>query len=440
MEKSAPYEYLTASSPYAQGRGQLRFASPDGVDVTQEIINMGLPNSGINLNPLGMRAPGSRPTNQDISSAVYQAANNLGIGNIYLPSAVGSAYAHRNKQGTTFFDKYNTADLLDNNITRSPMDLGLARSGNYGDAIGGYTANITPDGLVKSGISEYEFGPDSRSTIANTEINQNRMRAAGSGTLGGIGPLLKTIVPAAISAAATAGLGTLGTSLGVSNFSIPGLGNLPGASLDAVSGISGLQGPTQGSGFLGNIGKLSNLVSGVNNTGLTIGGQPMKLGSLLSAGGDIYGYMQGRSDIDEMENVLREQALRAEQQFQPFAQAGQNALSQLQAPNLEALQNDPGYQFRLQQGNQALERSLASRGLGQSGAALKAAQEYGQGLADQTYNDFFNRQMGIANQGFSAASGLGNIYAGLGNAQAAALRAQSENRNRLIGGLGGLFS
>ena len=107
---------------------------------------------------------------------------------------------------------------------------------------------------------------------------------------------------------------------------------------------------------------------------------------------------------------------------------------------MEALQADPGYQFQLQQGNQALERSLAARGLGQSGAALKAAQEYGQGLANQTYNDYFNRQAQLAGQGFGAAQGLGSLYTNLGNVQAAAELEKINQRNKLLSGLGGLFA
>lgn len=206
--------------------------------------------------------------------------------------------------------------------------------------------------------------------------------------------------------------------------SVPGLGSAAGADLATTTGNAAMQGPTLGSGTLGTL------------TQATGGAQPMKLGSLLQAGGKALAYGQGQEDIDEMQQLMARQAGLAEQQFQPYAQAGQQALGNLQAPDMEALQNDPGYQFRLQQGQQALDRSLASRGLGQSGAALKAAQRYGQGLADQTYNDYFGRQSQIAGMGLNSAGGLGSIFGGLGNAQAAAIRAQIENRNRLLGGLG----
>lgn len=52
---------------------------------------------------------------------------------------------------------------------------------------------------------------------------------------------------------------------------------------------------------------------------------------------------------------------------------------------------DPGYQFRLTEGINALDRSAAARGGIGSGGTLKALTRYAQGTADQTYNDAFNR-------------------------------------------------
>jgi len=55
------------------------------------------------------------------------------------------------------------------------------------------------------------------------------------------------------------------------------------------------------------------------------------------------------------------------------------------------LENDPGYQFQLSQGQKALDRSAASKGSYFSGDALRAAGDYATGLADQTYNQAYNR-------------------------------------------------
>lgn len=106
-------------------------------------------------------------------------------------------------------------------------------------------------------------------------------------------------------------------------------------------------------------------------------------------------------------------------------------LSSLIAPiNLtEAqLQQTPGYQFDLSQGEQAVTNSNVARGLGLSGAQLKGAESYATGLADNTYQTQFNiaqanatntwnRLIGAAGLGTGAASTL----AGLGTSAASSL-------------------
>lgn len=54
-------------------------------------------------------------------------------------------------------------------------------------------------------------------------------------------------------------------------------------------------------------------------------------------------------------------------------------------------QADPGYAFRLAEGQKALDRSAAARGGLISGGALKAAQRYGQDMGSQEYINAFNR-------------------------------------------------
>ena len=60
---------------------------------------------------------------------------------------------------------------------------------------------------------------------------------------------------------------------------------------------------------------------------------------------------------------------------------------------------DPGYAFRLAEGNKALDRTAAARGGLLSGGAMKAAQRYGQDMGSQEYMNAFNRyQTNRANQ------------------------------------------
>lgn len=83
---------------------------------------------------------------------------------------------------------------------------------------------------------------------------------------------------------------------------------------------------------------------------------------------------------------------------QPWLQAGQTALNKLipEATSytpfgMAQFQADPGYAFRLSEGQKALERSAAARGGLLSGAAGKALTRYGQDMGSQEYMNAFNR-------------------------------------------------
>jgi hypothetical protein len=88
------------------------------------------------------------------------------------------------------------------------------------------------------------------------------------------------------------------------------------------------------------------------------------------------------------ENVARQK---------PFYDVGVNALPELVAASkytnfgLDQFQQDPGYAFRLSEGQKQLERNAAARGGLISGGALKAAQRYGQEMGSQEYMNAFNR-------------------------------------------------
>lgn len=122
---------------------------------------------------------------------------------------------------------------------------------------------------------------------------------------------------------------------------------------------------------------------------------------------------------------------------------------------------DPGYQFRLDEGNKAIERANARRGNFYSGAALKEANRYNSGMASQEYgsaydrfmnnkNTLYNRLAGISNSGQGAlnqgvqvgqnsASVYKDIFGGLSDATAAANQSAQANRNQGIAGLSKLF-
>jgi hypothetical protein len=63
-------------------------------------------------------------------------------------------------------------------------------------------------------------------------------------------------------------------------------------------------------------------------------------------------------------------------------------------PTAADMAADPGYQFRLQQGQEALERSGAARGVTRTGGTLKDILDYGQRAASQEYGNVYNRMSG----------------------------------------------
>jgi hypothetical protein len=95
-----------------------------------------------------------------------------------------------------------------------------------------------------------------------------------------------------------------------------------------------------------------------------------------------------------------------------------------------SIANNPAYQFRLGEGQKALERSAAARGGLNSGGFMKGMARYSQGLASDEYGNQWGRLMGLAGMGQNSAQNLGglganyansmsNLYGAQGNAQAA---------------------
>ena len=143
------------------------------------------------------------------------------------------------------------------------------------------------------------------------------------------------------------------------------------------------------------------------------------------------------------------------QMLQPYRKTGRAASDTLarlyglngQPADFSAFTESPDYQFARDQGLQGVERSAAARGGLFSGAAGKALQGYGQGLASQQFSDYFNRMSGLAGQGQNAAatsagygqnyaSNMGNLYGQRGENAAQGIAGMYEGAGNLIGQIG----
>jgi hypothetical protein len=139
--------------------------------------------------------------------------------------------------------------------------------------------------------------------------------------------------------------------------------------------------------------------------------------------------------------------------------------SLLERFSLDKFEEDPGYQFRQQEANKALERQMAAQGVTLGGEgygevnpqAYRAMQELNQGLASQEYGNAYNRYtqdnlntfnmlMGAAGMGQGStgilatggqnyANNVGNLTTGLASAQLNANLARQANQSSMFGNL-----
>lgn len=148
--------------------------------------------------------------------------------------------------------------------------------------------------------------------------------------------------------------------------------------------------------------------------------------------------------------------------LEPWRNAGNTAQSALMyelglgaAPDLgEGLTyggytKTPGYDFRMNQGLDALESSAAAKGGLYSGAAMRDALQYGQDYASSEYGNYLNRLGGMSDAGAAAAGnstnanaqaavGISNALGSIGNAQAAGAIGQGTAWQNALGNFMGM--
>lgn len=139
----------------------------------------------------------------------------------------------------------------------------------------------------------------------------------------------------------------------------------------------------------------------------------------------------------------------APQQNIQTAQSAQEA----QEGAFDVFRDSTGYQFRLNEGQDALNSNFAGRGVLRSGAAAKSALQYGQNQASNEfgkYMGYLSNQQGVGLSGASALAGVGQNYvnnvssnnnsAGTAAANAALVKGQNNPLAGLLGTAGGFLS
>lgn len=164
-----------------------------------------------------------------------------------------------------------------------------------------------------------------------------------------------------------------------------------------------------------------------------------------------------------------EQFYQNREDMQPWRDAGTTALGQMTTGTKEGgefnrdfsladFNKDPGYEFRMEQGQRALDASAAARGGALSGAAIKGAARYGQDFGSNEYQNAYNRfnndrtqrfnrlaslagvgqtaTRDVAQMGAQAASNVANNQIGAGNAQASSYIGKANAVNNTVSSLG----
>jgi hypothetical protein len=177
---------------------------------------------------------------------------------------------------------------------------------------------------------------------------------------------------------------------------------------------------------------------------------------------------QNQAALDLQYKMFKEQQALQE----PWRQAGIGGLNRLTAglaPGGEFdtkfsqtnWMQDPGYGFRLAEGQKALDRQLAAGGKMFGGGALKAGMNYNQGAASQEYQNAFNRfyteranqlnpLQSLAGVGQTASNALTNaagaygtnasgIYGQMGQNTGNALLARGSTYGNMLGDIGQLY-
>ncbi len=137
------------------------------------------------------------------------------------------------------------------------------------------------------------------------------------------------------------------------------------------------------------------------------------------------------------DNRLEQSAQDVRDVLQPYRLAGAKGTNELSAMgefsyNPSQLTDDPGYAFRLAEGNKALTNSIAARGGTLSGSTIKAGIGFNSGMASQEYGNAFQRALTSYNTNesrYKDLAGIGLNSAGMETGADIGVGSQIANNN-----------
>ena len=149
-------------------------------------------------------------------------------------------------------------------------------------------------------------------------------------------------------------------------------------------------------GLLGDIASIANPVLGALGTQSAGGQQRQYLNAAM-------GQLQtGYGDANSLLQPIQGTANNAYQTLAGNTQGGQYSMPQQSAFQMPSnWQTDPGYQFALSQGQDAIKNQQAQGGMAHSPQTARALDQYSTGMANQEYGDVYNRLNNANNMAFN---------------------------------------
>jgi hypothetical protein len=330
------------------------------------------------------------------------------------------------------------SDFLSNPIAAvtNPISEVIGTSGNTGPKQG-VLANLVADPVntVTNTVSSAVQSP--AKAVSDAWSSGGRDAAAAVAAYYGI-PLLASYAPTAAGAGA-AGAGAAGADLAAA-YGATGAG--VGAGTAAGIGAGALAAGAAGAGAASGLAQYATPAA-------------IAASSLLGANASQQAAQTQANAAAQANQLLAQQYQQQRADLAPFTTAGLGAQNQLltflglpggtQGANFgkysgdftgaDLLANqDPGYAFRLSEGQKALERSAAARGGLLSGGTGKALASYGQQMGSQEYQNAYNRyQTNRSNQ-------LSPLFSLTGSGQASAAGQAAAAGNYGAGAAGNLTS
>lgn len=124
-----------------------------------------------------------------------------------------------------------------------------------------------------------------------------------------------------------------------------------------------------------------------------------------------------RDATNAANQTLRDMYMQQREDLAPWRDTGAKYLAQMDADfgdntrtfTMADFMKDPGYQFRMDEGLKALERSAIGRGQLNSGRTMKALNRYGQDYASNEFQNAYNRFNNDRDQRFNKMASLAGI-------------------------------